>query len=510
MTASVRPPAKQRLTPFGQSYTVEEMRSVETRASVKPFVVKYTKTRILVVEGPDAGACLEIAGSSTTIGTAADNGLVLHDDTVSREHCEIESIGEGVRVRDRGSTNGVFASGMRIFDVILTGAQTLTLGATKLALTPLEETVDRLQASTARFGDVIGASPRARELFADLERIAATELTLLIEGETGTGKDVVAESVHRASARGDGPFIVFDCGAVASNLAESELFGHERGAFTGAVSARPGVFEAARGGTVFLDEIGELPKELQPKLLRVLEKREVRRLGSMKTLPVEVRIIAATNRNLHLEVERGTFRQDLYFRLAAAHVCVPPLRERMSDLPLLVEHFLSLEVPPRHIDEVRPEVWELLRAHRWPGNVRELRNAVQRLLVTPDRIMQGDPAANATLSPSAADESSRNKALLPLRVARREASDAFERGYLMAALSNAGGNISKASRLAEVSRQMLSKLMRKHGMATSAIHATAEHEPKHATNDLPPSQRGGDVSPSAEPGGGPNARRGLQ
>ncbi|MDP9034935.1 MAG: sigma 54-interacting transcriptional regulator [Myxococcota bacterium] len=462
------------------------MPSVETRASVKPFVVKYTKTRILVVEGPDTGTCLEIAGSSTTIGTAADNGLVLHDDTVSREHCEIESIGEGVRVRDRSSTNGVFASGIRVFDIILMGAQTLTLGATKLAITPLEETVDRLQASTARFGDVIGASPRARELFADLERIAATELTLLIEGETGTGKDVVAESVHRASARGDGPFVVFDCGAVASNLAESELFGHERGAFTGAVSARAGVFEAARGGTVFLDEIGELPKELQPKLLRVLEKREVRRLGSMKTLPVDVRIIAATNRNLHIEVERGTFREDLYFRLAAAHVCVPPLRERMSDLPLLVQHFLSLETPPRHVDEVRPEVWELLRAHRWPGNVRELRNAVQRLLVTPDRIMHGVvPAADATHSARPADESPRNTALLPLRVARREASDAFERGYLLAVLANAGGNISKASRLAEVSRQMLNKLMRKHGVAATVIQPTAEQESKHQPEGHP-------------------------
>ncbi len=478
------------------------MRSVETRASVKPVVVKYTKTRVLVVEGPDVGASLEIAGRSITVGTAATNDLVLHDDTVSREHCEIESMGEGIRVRDRASTNGVFASGMRIYDVVFTGAQALVLGATKLAITPLDETIDRLQAATARFGDVIGSSPRARELFADLDRIAATDLTLLIEGETGTGKDVVAESVHRASARRDGPFIVFDCGAVAQNLAESELFGHERGAFTGAVSARPGVFEAARGGTVFLDEIGELPKDIQPKLLRVLEKREVRRLGSVKTLPIDVRIIAATNRNLHVEVGRGTFREDLYFRLAAAHVCVPPLRERMADLPLLVEHFLSLETPPRSVDEVQPEVWELLRGHRWPGNVRELRNAVQRLLVTPGRIMQGRGVQDVAPPRGATGEAAPKPALLPLRVARREASDAFERSYLLAALANAGGNISRASRLAEVSRQMLNKLMRKHAIASTGLQATPDGENGPGPEGSPATGPSEDV-PAGALGGAP-------
>jgi transcriptional regulator with GAF, ATPase, and Fis domain len=322
-----------------------------------------------------------------------------------------------------------------------------------------------MQATSDRFGDIIGASPSMRELFADLDRIAPTDMSLLIEGETGTGKDAIAEAVHRASARSEAPFLVFDCGAVAANLAESELFGHERGAFTGALAQRAGVFEDANGGTLFLDEIGELPRDLQPKLLRVLEKRELRRLGSTKTLAVDVRIVAATNRNLATEVARGTFREDLYFRLAGAHVVAPPLRERMSDLPLLVEHFLSLERPPRSIHEVPPEVWQMLAAHRWPGNVRELRNAVRRLLVTPDRAILR-PACRETVKD---DDGQRAPAPLPaLRIARREASDAFERDYVAAALARTGGNVSRAASVAEVSRQMLQKLMRKHGISSGS------------------------------------------
>jgi transcriptional regulator with PAS, ATPase and Fis domain len=446
-----------------------------TRAATRAQVVKYTKTRIVVVAGPDLGQKLEIAGKSVSIGTSPDSDLVLHDDTVSRKHCEIEVSGDGVRVRDIGSRNGVFVAGVRVYDALLSATATLCLGNTQLGITPLDETVERLQATTDRFGDVLGASSRMRELFADLDQIASTELTLLIEGETGTGKDVIAESIHRASARADGPFVVFDCGAVAPNLAESELFGHERGAFTGAVMARAGVFEEARGGTLFLDEIGELPKDLQPKLLRVLEKREIRRLGGARVTSVDVRIVAATNRNMTTEVRRGLFREDLYFRLAATHVIVPPLRERMSDLPLLVQHFLSLERPPRHIDEITPEVWQMLRAHRWPGNVRELRSAVQRLLVLRGRAL--DPGARP--SPSEGPEepvASVEHGPAPLRVARRDAGDEFERNYIGALLARTGGNVSRAANLAEVSRQMLQKIMRKHGIVAGLSPARSHAE----------------------------------
>ncbi len=423
-------------------------------------VVRYVKTRIAVTKGPDAGLAMDIAGTPVRVGTSLDNDIVLTDDTVSRRHCEVEPTEGGLLVRDTGSTNGVFASGMRVFHAVLVGATSLQLGQTTLTITPLDETVDREQATVDRFGDVLGRSARMRELFADLERIAPTDVSLLIEGETGTGKDVVAESVHRASARADRPYIVFDCGAVSPTLVESELFGHERGAFTGAVSTHQGLFEQADGGTLFLDEIGELPKDLQPKLLRVLEKREIRRVGSTKTTPVDVRVMAATNRNTLEEVKRGGFRQDLYFRIAAAHITIPPLRDRMDDLPLLVEHFLSLEQPPRSLAEVSAGVWEMFRAYRWPGNVRELRNAVQRLLVTPDRPIQamaGAPQPSSSFDPATAE-------LTPLRVARRDASDAFELAYLKAVLAKTDGNVTRAAAIAEVSRQMMQKLMRKHGL----------------------------------------------
>ncbi len=455
------------------------MAADDTRASGRAQIVRYAKTQIAVTAGPDAGAKLDVAGSLVRIGTAADNDLVLRDDSVSRRHCEIEAGVSGVRIRDVGSRNGIWLGGVRILDAIidapLLGATTLSIGDSQLTITKSNETVDRLQATTHQFGDVIGASARMRELFADLDRISAPDLALLIEGETGTGKDVIAEAVHRASARGDAPFVVFDCGAVAPTLAESELFGHERGAFTGAVASRAGVFEEADGGTLFLDEIGELPKDLQPKLLRVLEKRQLRRLGSTKTIDVDVRIVAATNRSLLAEVQRGAFREDLYFRLAGTHVSVPPLRERLSDLPLLVGHFLSLEDPPRSIHEVLPETWEMLRAHRWPGNVRELRNAVRRLFVTPERLIA--PSAGGSGSNEAPPSSAEPSAsALPLRLARQEASDKFERSYVMALLRKSGGNVSRAASLAEVSRQMLQKLMRKHGLV-AGVTAPAPDAP---------------------------------
>jgi transcriptional regulator with GAF, ATPase, and Fis domain len=282
----------------------------------------------------------------------------------------------------------------------------------------------------------------------------------LIEGETGTGKELVAESLHRESRRADKPLVVFDCSAVSPTLVESELFGHERGAFTGAVAARAGVFEQAEGGCIFLDELGELPKDLQPKLLRVLEKREVRRLGSQRAIPVDVRVLAATNRRLAAEVAAGNFRQDLYFRLAGAHVVVPPLRDRKQDLPMLVEHFLNRSVPPRVLSEMAAPVWEMFMAHRWPGNVRELRNAVDRWAVTPERALGA-----LELEPSSDGSPKREIELVPLRVARRDAGDDFERRYVRALLARTQGNVTRAAAIAEVSRQMIQKLMRKQGLS---------------------------------------------
>jgi len=428
-------------------------------------VVRYAKLRVTVTRGPDTGTYVETPGTPVRIGTSSENDLVLTDDTVSRRHAELTPTPLGMRVRDVESTNGILLGGLRLKDAFVAGDFQVALGETWIAVNWLSETVDREQLQTDRFGDVLGRAPAMRELFADLERIAPTDVTLLLEGETGTGKDLIAESVHAQGGRSSGPFVVFDCGAVAPNMVESELFGHERGAFTGAHTQHTGVFEQADGGTLFIDEIGELPLELQPKLLRALEKREIRRIGGRQTIGVDARIIAATNRNLRAEIQRGHFRQDLYFRLAAAHVVVPPLRDRMEDLELLVEHFLNMERPVRALAEVPAHVWEMFKNHRWPGNVRELRNAVQRLAVTPDRPLHQDPTHSSDPGQRSAQPTwLRDGSVVPLRVARREASDDFELSYLTFVLDRAQGNVTRAAALAEVSRQMMQKLMRKHGM----------------------------------------------
>jgi transcriptional regulator with PAS, ATPase and Fis domain len=298
-----------------------------------------------------------------------------------------------------------------------------------------------------------------RQLFTNLTRIAPSELSVLIEGETGTGKELVAESLHRASSRAAGPFVVFDCSSVAPTLVESELFGHERGAFTGAVAARAGVFELAQGGTLFMDELGELPKDLQPKLLRVLEKREVRRVGGSQPIAIDIRLIAATNRNLRAEVKRGAFREDLYFRVAGAQVEVPPLRERLGDLPLLIDKFLAESQSARTLAEIPSEVWATFKSYGWPGNVRELRNAVQRMLVTPEHALEAPDllAVESQEQPAQSTVEFRS-----LRAARREASERFERDYLRALLLRAGGNVTVAAALAQVSRQAIHKLITKH------------------------------------------------
>ncbi|HWZ87352.1 MAG TPA: sigma 54-interacting transcriptional regulator [Polyangiaceae bacterium] len=434
-----------------------------TRATAPIRVVKYSKVLVSVLEGPDKGKQLEAAGKSLSIGTAECNGLVLQDETVSRRHCELLPTAEGIQVRDEGSTNGSFIGGARVEAATFSAAFQLRLGQTLISVLPLDETVDREQTVASRFGDLLGASACMRELFADLTRIAPSNASVLIEGETGTGKELVAESIHKASSYANGPYVVFDCSAVPPTLVESELFGHERCAFTGAIASRPGVFEQAEGGTIFLDQLGELPKGLQPRLLRILEKREVRRVGSNRTTPINVRLVAASNRNLLEEVERGTFREDVFFRVAATHVYVPPLRDRLDDLPLLVSHFLSLARPPRQLQDIPDHVWDMFRAHRWPGNVRELQNAVQRLLITPERALNGH-SQRSVVGPASAPVPLATARPKPLRVARREASDAFERSYLERLMAHTERNVTRGAAIAEVSRQMVQKLLRKHGL----------------------------------------------
>ncbi|HEX3905423.1 MAG TPA: sigma-54 dependent transcriptional regulator [Polyangia bacterium] len=317
-----------------------------------------------------------------------------------------------------------------------------------------------------RFGRMIGRSSAMQVVFDVLGKAASSDATILLEGETGTGKEVSAEAIHLGSPRKDKPFLVVDCGAMPPQLLESELFGHERGAFTGAVSSRQGVFEAAAGGTVFLDEIGELSIDLQPKLLRVLERREVRRVGTNNHFPVNVRLVAATNRSLRDQVAAQKFRSDLYYRLAVVEVKLPPLRERLSDLPLLVDHVVRAfaGVDPATAAKVRaPEFLDALGRHTWPGNIRELRNYLERCVALRDF----SPPRSVTGSmPAVAGPESAVNVGQPLREAREAWVSAFERRYLEELLRQHENRVSAAARAAGVDRIYFYRLLWKHGLRT--------------------------------------------
>src|SRR5215510_6315300 len=312
-----------------------------------------------------------------------DNDVVLNDDTVSRYHCKIVQEDSGYALVDLRSTNGTFINKVRVREAFLKPGSQVAVGQSQLRFNAREEEVQIVPSRADRCGGLIGGNPRMREIYSIIERIAPTATTVVIEGETGTGKEVVAQTIHGLSPRGGKELVVFDCGAVPPNLIESELFGHEKGSFTGAVMTRQGLFELADGGTLFLDELGELPLDLQPKLLRALEQREVRRVGSAKAAKVDVRIIAATNRNLEDEVRAGRFRQDLFYRLSVVRLHLPSLRDRTDDIPLLIQHFLETGAFNRKpnapaVRGVSREALFALQSYPWPGNVRELVNVVER------------------------------------------------------------------------------------------------------------------------------------
>jgi DNA-binding NtrC family response regulator len=313
---------------------------------------------------------------------------------------------------------------------------------------------------------MLGRSTAMQIVFDVLAKAASSDATILLEGETGTGKEVSAEAIHLGSARKDKPFLVVDCGAMPPNLLESELFGHERGAFTGAVSSRQGVFEAASGGTVFLDEIGELSIDLQPKLLRVLERREVRRVGTNNHVPVNVRLVAATNRSLRDQVAAGKFRSDLYYRLAVVEVKLPPLRERLADLALLVDHIVRGlgTVDAATGARVRsPDFVEALSRHTWPGNIRELRNYLERCVALRDF---SPPRSTTGAHPTIAGPESAVNVGQPLREAREAWVSAFERRYLEELLRQHENRVSAAARAAGVDRIYFYRLLWKHGLRT--------------------------------------------
>jgi DNA-binding NtrC family response regulator len=457
-------------------------------------VRRLQKAKLVVVAGADQGKEIEISKPRVTGGRSFISDLVVQDKAVSGTHFEVSARDDGYRLRDLNSRNGVYVGELRIREVFLRPGTVFRIGHTGIQFQSLDDVVEIELSKKDRFDAMLGASPAMREIFAQLEKVAPSELTCLITGETGTGKEMVARGLHNASGRKARPFVVLDCGSIPRELIESTLFGHEKGSFTGAVAQQVGCFEQANGGTIFLDEIGELDVALQPKLLRVLEQREIKRHK------VDVRVLAATNRDLREEVNRGGFREDLYFRLSVVHVELPPMRERRDDIPGLASHFLR-EVGARRGMTMSwaKDAMAALISHSWPGNVREMRNVVERAAALSDGavITRADLAFGRELGPSvvvshdlaqAGAQGARRAAaqlagieLAPatgpaifdpalltaghgFKGAKQTVVDAFEVAYLAALMARNDGNITRSAQEAGLTRYHLRELLKRHGL----------------------------------------------
>jgi len=471
------------------------------RATVR----RLQKAKLVIVAGADQGKVVEIAKPRVTGGRSIICDLVVQDKAVSGTHFEVSARDDGYRLRDLSSRNGVFVGDLRIREVFLRPGTVFRIGHTSIQFQSLHDVVEIELSRTDRFDTLLGASPAMREIFAQLEKIAPTDLTCLITGETGTGKEMAARALHNASARRARPFVVLDCGSIPRELIESTLFGHEKGSFTGALAQHTGCFEQAGGGTIFLDEIGELDIALQPKLLRVLEQREIKRVGGDRMYKVDVRVLAATNRDLREEVNRGSFREDLYFRLSVVHVELPPIRERREDIPGLANHFLRDISARRGITmSWAHDAMAALINHGWPGNVRELRNVVERAAALSDgpEITRADLMFGRELGPSviishdlaqagaqAAQRAAAQlagfelppptgpatfdpallKAGLGFKNAKQTVVDAFEIAYLSVLLARNDGNITRSAQEAGLTRYHLRELLKRHGLKGGEI-----------------------------------------
>ncbi|HRG96375.1 MAG TPA: sigma 54-interacting transcriptional regulator [Polyangiaceae bacterium] len=412
--------------------------------------------------GAPASRSVTIDGDRVRVGSHESNDVVLVDPMVSRFHFQLLRERVAWRLLDTGSRNGTTIHGVRVRDGELTAPEAvLELGESRVRVTELPSETEIEILDQATFGDLYGRSTAMQRLFAILTRVAAHDTNVLIEGESGTGKELVAGEIVRRGARARKPFVVVDCSAISPNLIESELFGHLRGAFTGADRERAGAFETANGGTVFLDEIGELPLDMQPKLLRALEAREIRRLGETTTRKIDVRVIAATNRQLEREVNEGRFREDLYFRLSVVTVRVPALRERPEDVALLVRAFIDALEAHASAHLFTPEVMADLARQPWPGNVRELRNYVERAVVLQDVDGAPPPRANRETRGSGVRVWDLSTSF---RDAKEEAMAEFECAYLTALMEWAGGNVSRAARKAKMDRMNLHRLVQRYNL----------------------------------------------
>ncbi|MFH1532259.1 MAG: sigma 54-interacting transcriptional regulator [Pseudomonadota bacterium] len=445
-----------------------------TRTILMPSPVEHIRNRTATVEvtsGEAKGDRATLTGFSLRLGSASDNDLVLPDETVSKHHARIELGPAGYRIQDLGSKNGSFLGDLRVLDVYLPIACKLRLGSAMLRFRLGREERDDEVTRGHRLGRLVGRSLAMRRLFATLQKVAPTPITVLIEGESGTGKELVAEAIHGLSLRKDGPFEVFDCTAVPASLMESHLFGYDKGAYTGAGEDHTGALERADGGTLLIDEIGELPLELQTKLLRAIDRREYQRLGSERRQRSDARILAATNRDLEREVDEGRFRKDLFYRLAVIRLPIPALRQRVEDIPLLVEDLeeelgasdLGLRIPGGTIDG-----WQRLP---WAGNVRELKNAVERaLLFGPDSSAMGGASAPNAFDPEGPPAGDVGGPLfwrlgegevMPFKDAKARLVGDFERRYWADLLDQAEGNVTRAAGLGGIHRKSLEYLMKK-------------------------------------------------
>ena len=426
-----------------------------TKLSPRPVRLVH-KLRVTVAAGRDAGAtCAPEDGAQLAVGTSADNALVLSDPAVSRYHLELHRTPAGVQVIDLGSRNGTWVGAVRVERALVPAGTELRLGDTVLVVDDAGQALAPPLADAPRSADLVGDSEAIRDVARLVHRVARVDSSVLIQGETGTGKEVVARAIHEASPRRDHELVIVDCGALPASLVASTLFGHEKGAFTGADQRRAGAFERAHGGTVLLDEIGELPLDLQPALLGVLERRAFTRVGGTQPVSVDVRVLAATHRDLRAEVNAGRFRADLYYRLAVAKIVIPPLRERPEDIEPLVAHFVQKLTGMAELGPLAAAL-DQLRAQPWSGNVRELRNVVEAALVMGELDLGGArPAAGVPAAPGA---------IAPYRDARAAALHRFEADYLSGLIERAGGNASEAARLARMDRPYLLTLLRKHGL----------------------------------------------
>jgi DNA-binding NtrC family response regulator len=438
-----------------------------TNAAAARVGVRTAQLR--VVDGPDRGLELELPAVGVVIGTEKTCDVVLTDTFVSRRHCSIAPTPNGFAITDLGSRNGTVIDGVAVGKVVAPPGVAIRIGKTLIQVMPADEVVDIPPSTSDRFGALYGGSVSMRQVFAILERASKSSAPVLFLGESGTGKELMARGVHDASPRKDGPFVVFDCGASTDTLIESDLFGHVKGAFTGAASDRVGAFAAAHGGTLFLDEIGDLPVALQPKLLRMLEAGEVTALGSRESKKYDVRIVAATHRDVFGEVARGGFRGDLYYRLAVVEIHVPPLRQRPGDLAKLVASFLERAGAPQLASQVGGPALERLERYHWPGNVRELRNVITRAvaLAGPDDDFQSLPFVLRPTS-AAPDEAIAFRADRPFHTAKDELVARFEKEYLTDLVQRADGNLSAAARVAGLERKFLYKLLERAGLRQKA------------------------------------------